>query len=295
MIGHRGAPGFRPEHTRASYELAIAQGADAVEPDVVVSRDGVLVIRHDVELSETTDVASRPGFADRRTVKTVEGVELDGWFCEDFTWDELSTLTARERIPQLRPESARFDGQQPILRLRDLLGMLDAADREVVPVIEAKHPAHLAAAGHDLAALLDAELQACGWADGRRRVIVECFDAALLAQLRERGVRAELVALVESHVELQQLDLAGIDGVSVDKRMLLDAEGVALVQGLHARGMQVFTWTLRPENVFLDARFRSGPDAAAFGDYAAEWAAIRETGVDAVFVDHPALWSDTPF
>ena len=305
IIGHRGAPGYRPEHTRSSYELAIDQGADAVEPDVVVSRDGVLVVRHDVELSETTDVASRPEFAERRTTKTVDGVELTGWFCEDFTWDELATLTARERIPQLRPESARFDDREPILRLRDLLEVLDAADRTVVPVVEVKHPTYFTAAGFDVPALLEVELRAASWADARRPLVIESFEPSVLGALRVRGIRAEYVALLEAsgaapdtgipYVELttdgglDELAEQGIGGLSLAKETLLAGGGRALVERAHVRGLQVFTWTLRPENAFLDPRFRRGTDAAAFGDYRGEWAAIRGTGVDAVFVDHPAL------
>ncbi|KHK99878.1 glycerophosphodiester phosphodiesterase [Microbacterium mangrovi] len=305
IIGHRGAPGYRPEHTRSAYQLAIAQGADAVEPDVVVSADGVLVVRHDVELSGTTDVASRPEFADRRTSKVVDGETLSGWFCEDFTWDELSTLTARERIPDLRPASAAFDGSEPILRLRDLLELLAAVDRVVVPVIEVKHPTFLAAAGFDMAALLAAELRETGWADGSRPVIVESFERTVLHELQSLGIVAEHVVLLEASgsapdtgipyaqtttdAGLDDLAASGIAAISVDKATLLDAAGPALVARAHARGLRVFTWTLRPENAFLDPRFRRGPDAAAFGDYRAEWSAIRATGVDAVFVDHPAL------
>ncbi|HEY4267142.1 MAG TPA: glycerophosphodiester phosphodiesterase family protein, partial [Galbitalea sp.] len=114
VIAHRGASGYRPEHTRAAYELALAQGADAVEPDLVPTRDGVLVIRHENEISGTTDVASRAEFADRRTIKTIEGETLTGWFTEDFTWDELSTLRARERLAKTRPANTRYDGQEGI-------------------------------------------------------------------------------------------------------------------------------------------------------------------------------------
>ena len=120
MIGHRGAPGYRPEHSRSSYDLALAMGVDAVEPDVVVSKDGVLVVRHENEISGTTDVADRPEFAGRHATKTIDGAELTGWFIEDFTWDELATLHCRERLPKLRPSSASFDDEQPVLRLREV-------------------------------------------------------------------------------------------------------------------------------------------------------------------------------
>ena len=140
VIGHRGAPGYRPEHTRSSYQLAIAMGVGAVEPDVVATADGVLVVRHENEISGTTDVADRPEFAERFTTKTAGGQDFPGWFTEDFTWDELSTLRCRERLPELRPESAAFDGQEPMLRLRDLLELLlSAAEtqrREVGHVVE---------------------------------------------------------------------------------------------------------------------------------------------------------------
>lgn len=271
----------------------------------MVSRDGVLVVRHDVELGETTDVASRPEFAARRTTRTVDGVASTGWFCEDFTWDELATLTARERIPQMRPESGRFDDREPILRLRDLLALLEGAGRPVMPVIEVKHPTHLAGAGFDLAALLDAELRATGWADGERPLVIESFEHTVLAALRGRGIQTEYVALLEASgaapdtgipytelttdAGLDRLAAQGLGGISVAKETLLAAGGRDLVDRAHARGLRVFTWTLRPENAFLDPRFQSGTDAAAFGDYPGEWAAIGGTGVDAVFVDHPAL------
>ncbi|WP_367882170.1 glycerophosphodiester phosphodiesterase family protein [Rathayibacter oskolensis] len=127
VIGHRGASGYRPEHTRSAYDLALALGADAVEPDLVATRDGVLVLRHENEISGTTDVERRPEFADRRTTKRIEGRDVTGWFTEDFTWDELLRLRARERLAAVRPASATFDGQFPLLRFRDLLALLDRA------------------------------------------------------------------------------------------------------------------------------------------------------------------------
>src|SRR5690554_494359 len=131
VIAHRGASGHRPEHTRVAYELAIELGAGAIEPDIVPSRDGVLVLRHENEISGTTDVADRAEFADRRTTKEFLGQRITGWFTEDFTWAELCTLRARERLPQLRPGSAAFDDTEPILRLEDLLGILENAPREL--------------------------------------------------------------------------------------------------------------------------------------------------------------------
>lgn len=321
LIGHRGAPGYRPEHTRASYALAIAQGAGAVEPDVVVSADGVLVIRHENELSTTTDVADRPDFAGRRTTKSIDGLDHVGWFAEDFTWEELATLRCRERIPGIRPASARFDGEEPILRLRDLLRLLDderSRGREIVPVVELKHATYFAGLGWDLAALLLDELRACGWDGTHRRMVVESFELDVLDRLRAAGFAGERIFLVEaSGTPFDQaaalgasaapyswwLDEEGLDalvgrveGISPDKSVILDPDehGVprgpsSLVARAHARGLSVFTWTCRPENIFLLRSFHSAGGIAAFGRWREEWAVLREAGLDGVFVDHPDL------
>ena len=316
IIGHRGAPGYRPEHTRGSYELAIEMGVDAVEPDIVVSNDGILVIRHENELSTSTDVADHPEFAQRRTTKRIDGLDHVGWFAEDFTWDELATLRCRERIPGIRPGSASFDDQEPLLRLRDLLALLDdhrARGREVIPVIEVKHASYFAECGHDMAALLDAELASTGWKG--RRVVIESFELTILRRLRERGTHAELVFLLEaggipadqltdptsrSYTEWmtpEGLDVlaAHVDGISPDKTVILapDAEGRAtgpapVVARAHERGLAVFTWTCRPENAFLLPPFRTG-DLADYGDWRSEWAVLARAGLDGVFVDHADL------
>src|SRR3954453_10127825 len=125
VIGHRGASGYRPEHTRAAYELAFALGADAVEPDIVATKDGVLVLRHENEISGTTDVAAHPEFAHLRATKVIDGATLTGWFTEDFTWAQLATLRARERLPAIRTGAATFDDRYPILRLADLMAIID--------------------------------------------------------------------------------------------------------------------------------------------------------------------------
>lgn len=312
VIGHRGASGYRPEHTRAAYELAIALGADAIEPDIVSTRDGVLVLRHENEISGTTDVASRPEFADRRTTKRVDGVALTGWFTEDFTWAELSTLRAVERLPQLRQASSTFDGTEPILRLRDLLDLLDAAaertGRTISVVAEVKHPTYFASIGLPLAEAVAAELRA--WDDGQR-TIVECFEQTVLGEIRDAGVRGRFVYLLEAKGSAPDLRarfgaralpysaqltdaglarLAGeVDGISVDKAILLRDGGPGLVTRAHAAGLQVFTWTLRPENRFLLPGHRRGTSPRDWGDWRAEFGAILATGLDGVFLDHPDL------
>ena len=297
-------------------------GVDAVEPDIVVSRDGVLVVRHENEISGTTDVATRPAFADRRTTKTVDGEALTGWFAEDFTWDELSTLRAVERLPEIRPASATFDGQQPILRLRDVLDLVRAASlaqgREIGVVVEIKHATYFAGLGWDVAALLAAELREAGWSAGELPLVVESFESTVLARVREHGVRGSYVYLLEASGRPFDLlaaqgraartypqtaspagldELVGrVDGISVDKRMILapDRLGRAtgpspIVADAHARGLRVFTWTARCENAFLIPQFRTRGGKAAFGDWEGEWALLAASGIDGVFVDHADL------
>jgi len=325
VIGHRGAPGYRPEHSRSSYDLAFELGVDAVEPDVVVTRDGVLVVRHENEISGTTDVASRPQFADRRTTKRVDGVELTGWFTEDFTWDELSTLRCRERLPRLRPSSASFDDQQPILRLRDVLDLVRAASlmqgRELGVVLEIKHATYFRQQGWDVAALVVEELRAAAWAAGELPLVIESFESTVLTTVREAGVAAAYVYLLEASGKPYDLVVARgkaaptyrataqprgldalvgkVDGISVDKRMILapDRLGRAtgpsrIVADAHERGLRVYTWTCRPENAFLVPQFRTRGGKAAFGDYEREWGILRASGVEGVFVDHADLGVD---
>lgn len=318
VIGHRGAPGYRPEHTRSSYELAIALGADAVEPDIVATRDGVLVLRHENEISGTTDVADRAEFAGRRTTKRIDGVTLHGWFTEDFTWAELSTLRARERIPQLRQSSSTFDGTEPILRLTDLLSLLDEATartgRRIGIVAEIKHATYFRSIGLPLEERVAAELSA--W-DAGERITVECFEQSALTAVREAGVPGRMVYLLEARgsapdlrarfgrralpyaAQLTDAGLARlareVDGVSVDKALLLAdaghgaARATDLVRRAHDRGLTVFTWTLRPENRFLHPAHRVGRSPRDWGDWRREFDLVAGTGVDGVFVDHTDL------
>jgi glycerophosphoryl diester phosphodiesterase len=324
VIGHRGAPGYRPEHSRSSYDLALAMGVDAVEPDVVPTRDGVLVVRHENEISGTTDVADRPEFAARRTTKTVDGVAMTGWFTEDFTWAELSTLRCRERLPKTRPASASFDDQQPVLRLADVLDLVRDASveqqREIGVVLEIKHATYFAGVGLDVVPLVEAQLQASGWSDSTA-LVIESFESTVLERLRALGVRASYIYLIEAAGRAfdlvardgeaaptyrETIQPAGLDalvgrfdGISVDKKLILAPNKLGRMTGptpvvtdAHARGLRVFTWTCRPENSFLVAEYRGRGGPAAFGDYSAEWRVIREAGVDGVFVDHADLGMD---
>lgn len=299
VIAHRGASGYRPEHTSAAYELAFALGADAVEPDVVATRDGVLVIRHENEISGTTDVAEHPEFASRRTTKEVDGARLTGWFTEDFTWDELATLRARERLPELRQHNATFDGRYPILRLADLFDLAARAStrhgRALHIVAEIKHPTYFAGLGLPLDELFVDAVRRAGWDENM--LVVECFEKTVLGQVCARGVRSERVYLIEAtgapydrvassgsaaidyahDVTLHGLralatapDAERVDGVSVNTSMLLptDASGsvtgaTSLVDDAHSAGLSAFCWTLRAEKAFLASPFRGNPAVGA--------------------------------
>lgn len=323
IIGHRGAPGYRPEHTEASYLLAFALGADAVEPDVVATRDGVLVLRHENEISATTDVASRPEFRHLRTTKVVDDVKLTGWFTEDFTWAELSTLRAVERLPEVRQASATFDGLYGLMRLSELFALVDRESertgRDLGMVVELKHATYFERLGLPLDELFATAVRDAVWNDPQGRLVVESFERTVLAQVRGRGIRGRSVYLMEAsgaafdalarggasaRTYAQELDGAGLyelataagdgalDGISVDKRLILDATGTGttdLVDRAHTVGLQIYTWTLRAENRFLAKPFRRAGAPHLFGDWQHEFETIMSTGVDAVFADQPDL------
>ncbi|GAB3800836.1 glycerophosphodiester phosphodiesterase [Humibacter antri] len=325
IIGHRGAPGYRPEHTRAAYELAFALGADAVEPDVVATKDGVLVLRHENEISTTTDVASRPDFEHLRTTKIVDGASLTGWFTEDFTWEQLSTLRCVERLPAVRQPSSTFDGSYSVMRLSDLFELVDRRSerigRDLGLVVELKHATYFESLGLPLDELFAASVREAVWNDRHARLVVESFERTVLAKVRARGVHGRSVYLVEAdgapydavardgaaaQTYAQEIDEAGlyelaaatgddaIDGISVDKTLLLDADrtdATDLVDRAHSAGLQIYVWTLRAENRFLDEPFRRGEAPEHYGDWAGEFELIMSTGVDGVFADQPDLAS----
>jgi len=310
VIAHRGASGYRPEHTRSAYLLAIELGADAIEPDIVATSDGVLVLRHENEISGTTDVASRPEFADRRTTKHIDGQRLTGWFTEDFSWQELSTLRAVERLPRIRAANTAYSGREGILRLTDLLDILDSAERRVGLVAEIKHASYFASIGLPLDELFAAELAAAGWARDPR-LTVESFEKSVLLRVRDRGVDCRLVFLMEAggapaddpgHPYAGHLAEDGlaalvteVDGISLDKHILLAPDsagrprGGELVARAHAHGLVVFCWTLRAENRFLAKPLRLGADEAAHGDWRTEYLTLMRMGLDGVFADQPDL------
>ncbi len=315
VIAHRGASGYRPEHTRAAYELAIELGAEAIEPDIVATSDGVLVLRHENEISGTTNVAFVSKFADRRTTKVIDGLSHTGWFTEDFTWDELSTLRAAERLPGLRRGSATFVGGGGILRLSDLLAILAAAERPLLLVAEIKHASYFESIGLPLDELFAAEIAPWATADN---LVIESFEQTVLRKIRDRGVPGRLVYLIEDEGSAPDLvaslgtaapsyadqlastslaELAGsVDGISLNKSLILrtDAAGNAIgvtdvVDRAHAAGLSVWVWTLRAENSFLAPNLRSNDAHAVYGDWLSEFRMIMDSGVDGVFADQPDL------
>lgn len=302
IIAHRGASGERPEHTLAAYERAIDQGADYIEPDLVMTRDGVLIARHENEISGTTDVASRPEFAGRRTRKTIDGQSVEGWFTEDFTLAELKRLRARERLPQLRGVSAAFDGQFEVPTLAEVLALREAASKRTGRVIgiipEIKHPAYFEGLGLAMEAPVARALADAGFTAAEDPAAIQSFEADSLRRLRTLTA-VRLVQLVEPGTRLDGEALrtiagyAQILGAPKDSVIARDATGAlaeptGLVAAAHAAGLQVHVWTFRNENQFLPANLRSSADPAAHGDWAAEYRAFCAAGIDGLFSDFPA-------
>ena len=311
VIAHRGASADRPEHTLAAYALAIEQGADFIEPDLVATKDGQLVARHENEISGTTDVASHPEFADRKTIRTIDGERFTGWFTEDFTLAELKTLRARERLPQLRPANAAFDGQESIPTLAEIIALAKQATRKTGRTIgiypETKHPSHFRTIGLALEPLLLAELQKAGWTTAAAPVFIQSFEVQNLKDLHgQTGVR--LIQLIGDGMSgdgvaydslVTPAGLAGVAtyaagiGPARERVIPRSAAGVlgaatSLVADAHAAGLQVHPWTFRPENFFLAAPYRRGANPVDRGDAEAEIRLYLETGIDGVFSDLPA-------
>lgn len=320
VIAHRGASGYRPEHTLEAYRLAVAQGADVIEPDLVITRDGVLVARHDAELSLSTDVAERAAFAGRRTTRRIDGQDVTGWFVDDFSLAELRSLRARERLPRLRPESAAFDGRFAVPTFAEVLALADslgrARGRAVGVYPELKHPSYFAARGLPMEAPLLADLARAGLSRASDPVWVQSFEVGVLERLRpQTALRLVLLA----YPGAQPPDVAAAGGAQTYDDLLApeglrrvatfaDALGVhtafvlplgpdgapgpptTLVADARAHGLDVHVWTLRAENAYLPAPFRSaegGPEA--LGDVGGWACALVGAGVTGLFADHPDL------
>jgi glycerophosphoryl diester phosphodiesterase len=272
VIAHRGASALRPEHTLAAYELAIELGADFIEPDVVATRDGRLVARHENEISGTTDVAARPEFAARRAVKEIDGREKDGWFTEDFTLAELRTLRARERLPELR--GTAFDGRFGIPTLDEVIALAAAAGVGVYP--ETKHPTYFASIGLALEPPLLTALEGFGGP-----VFIQSFEAGNLRALRGETEHA-LVRLTAGPPPAVAEIAEYADAIGPHKDQVIPrredgrlGEPTTLVEQAHAAGLLVHPWTFRPKAEFLPAGL----------DIAAELDAFLALRIDGVFAD----------
>ncbi|MEU9884931.1 glycerophosphodiester phosphodiesterase [Sphaerisporangium sp. NPDC051011] len=318
VIGHRGACAYRPEHTMASYETAIRDGADYIEPDLVSTKDHVLVARHENEISQTTDVAVHPEFAARRTTKTIDGRRLTGWFTEDFTLEELRTLRAVERLPELRPRSAAFDGTSTIATFDEIVALARRAGVGVYP--ETKHPGYFTSIGLPLEQPMLATLAKYGWTERTDPVFIQSFETANLRALRGT-TRLRLIQLMEATGAPRDLVVAGdprtyrdlatpeglreiagyADGIGVHVRLVVPGdEGrgapTSLVTDAHRAGLPIHVWTVRPENAYLPAGFRTGDPkapgyAAAHGDVEGWLTRLYGLGVDGVFTDDPGVAS----
>jgi glycerophosphoryl diester phosphodiesterase len=303
VIGHRGASGHRPEHTALAYQLAWRSGADSVEPDVVCTRDGILVCRHDLDLGPTTDVATRPEFASKRRTMEVDGEIVDGWFVQDFYLEELKELRARERWPLKRPGSALYDELLPVLTLEELLDLRDQesarAGRQLGVHVEIKHASLFREMRTPLPESLVAILRERRLDSALGPVTVMSFDSDLLKALR-RDLQVEMVQLVDQQesVRFRRMQRIGAyaSTVGLSKHLVLPRDsadavgepGPGVLSAFKA-GLDVLVWTLRSENSDLPANLRTGGPAREHGDAAGEVRRLLDLGVDGVVTDFPEV------
>jgi glycerophosphoryl diester phosphodiesterase len=314
VIGHRGSAGYRPEHTLASYQLAIEMGADYIEPDLVSTKDHQLVARHENDISATTDVASHPEFADRRTTKTVDGARITGWFTEDFTLAELRTLRAKERLPDVRPTNTVFDGTQLVPTFQEVIDLAKRSGVGIYP--ETKHPTYFRGIGLPLEEPLLATLRANGLDRRDAKVFIQSFEVGNLKRLHGL-TRVPLVQLVDAtgkpydfvvsgdpRTYADLVTPAGLEeiatyarGIGPNKNLIVPRDSAnrllpptTLVRDAHRAGLVLHPWTFRNENTFLPADFQQGNPASplfpiAKGDAPAEYRLFFELGVDGLFSD----------
>ncbi len=329
VIAHRGASGYVPEHTLAAYALAIEMGADFIEPDLVMTKDGALVARHENEISQTTDVAEHREFAHRKTRKTIDGMEIDGWFTEDITLAELKTLRAKERIPRLRPDNRRFDGIFEIPSFEEVLALVhgvnvrfeiearsrgEVKSRRVGVYPETKHPTYFRGIGLPMEEALVRLLERKSLLGATRNVLVQSFETEGLRYLRrltnkplvqlldDSGAPYDYIANGDQRTYSDLIKPEGLaqiagyaDGIGVNKHLIIAPGGgrggtpSTLIADAHAVGLIVHGWTFRAENRFLQGEFKRPGGDAAPGDVAGEITTFLAQGMDGFFTDQPDI------
>ncbi|MFD4524695.1 glycerophosphodiester phosphodiesterase [Streptomyces sp. NPDC058470] len=318
IIGHRGASGYRPEHTFGSYQLALDLGADVVEAgDLVPTKDGHLVCRHEPEIGGTTDVADHPEFADRKTTKSLDGVATTGWFTEDFTLAELKTLRAIERIPANRPHNTLYNGRWEIPTFDEVLKWQDEQTRkrgkQVWIYPEIKHPTYFRALGLDTEVMLAKLLRKAGKDKKNSPVIIQSFEPTSLQRMNKLVDNPLAVLLDAANTRPWDFVTTGdprtvadlvtpkglkeiasyAQGIGPTVNLIIpkDANGdftkpTTLVRDAHAQGLILHPYTMRNENPFLPPAYRKGTDADAYGDVFGVFQVYFETGIDGVFSDN---------
>jgi glycerophosphoryl diester phosphodiesterase len=312
VIGHRGASGQRPEHTLASYELAIEEGADFIEPDLVLTKDNIFVARHENDITGTTNVADHAEFASRKTTKVIDGESHTGWFTEDFTLAELKTLRAKERLPQLRPDNAKYDGQFQIPTLEEIIALAKKRSKETGRTIgiypETKHPTYFASIGKPMERHLVAELKKAGWDSADAPVFIQSFEVDNL-KLLHTLTKIRLIQLMDSEggpadkatpsyasmitPEGLKAVAAYAWGIGPNKDMVDKGEGEpsTLVADAHKAGLRVHVWTFRAENFFLPKSLQVGTDPRAHGNVSEAMRRQLALGLDGFFTDFPLIGS----
>jgi glycerophosphoryl diester phosphodiesterase len=309
IIAHRGASGYRPEHTLASYELAINLGADYIEPDLVSTQDGVLVARHENEISSTTDASQRPEFASRRTTKIIDGIPITGWFTEDFTLTELKTLKAKERLSHLRPQNTTFDNLFEIPTLQEIINLVQQKTQATGRIMgiypEIKHPSYFNQLGFSIETKLVEILEKNEYRKSNAPVFIQSFevenlkklakitDLPLIQLLNNQGQPYDFILSREARTYRDLAMPAGLAeiatyarGIGVNKDLLLPRDEsnkllspTTLIDDARAQNLLVHAWTFRHENAFLSAEFQNNPEG--------EYHQFYRLGIDGVFSDFP--------
>lgn len=318
IIGHRGASGYRPEHTLGAYQLALDMGAHVIEQDLVPTKDGHLVCRHENDITGTTDVANHPEFAGRKTTKSVDGVSFTGWFTEDFTLAELKTLRAKERIPGNRQRNTLYDGRWDIPTFEEVLRWAEREGKkrgkEVWLHVETKHPTYFRGLGLGLEERLAKLLRKYGKHKKNAPVFLQSFEPSSIQRLNKLVDNPLVVLLssansrpwdfVQAGDPRTVADLVKPEGLkwiasyaqglgpTLDLIIPKDASGrltrpTTLVEDAHDAGLILHPYTMRNENTFLPADFRKGTDPNAYGDVFGAFQVYFETGIDGVFTDNP--------